>query len=344
MTPMPAASSLSARVPGRVNLIGEWIDFNGGVVLPMTLDRHVTVGLIPNKTDKDMIRSAQFADQGAFPVDAPAAGHWSDYVRGALQYARNARWIAGGVDAEIASDIPVGAGLSSSAATIVATLRAASVGLSSVDPVSIAQAARKIENEFIGVPCGIMDQMAVALGRPGAALALDTRDCSYRLVDVPSDWVFAVIASGTRRALADGRYKERREECLAAAQALSVDLLCDADISAAVRLPANLAGRARHVIAEGARSRRAVDALSQGNRPAFGRLMSESHASLRDNMDVSVPAIDALVADALRLGADGARITGAGFGGCIVCLVEASRAAAWWEALSSRHPAAERIA
>jgi galactokinase len=332
-----------ARVPGRVNLIGEWIDFNGGTVLPMALAQSVELELGANGLNMDRVRSAQFPDQTEFDIDAPAAGHWSDYVRGGLQFARAKGWITGGQDVTLASSIPVGAGLSSSAATIVATLKAASCHLPDVDPVAVAQAAKSIENEFIGVPCGIMDQMAVAVGKTGNVLALDTRDCAYQIIAVPADWRIAVVHSGIGRALADGRYKIRREECLEAATALGVEYLCDGDLGSAQALPPVLARRATHVITEGHRSLEAIDALKQQDPHVFGRLMNESHDSLRDMLEVSVPEIDAMVRDAVELGAYGARITGAGFGGCFVCLVDSSRADAWWTNLHKRHPGMKRI-
>jgi len=334
----------TATIPGRVNLIGEWIDFNGGTVLPMALSQSVELQLRANGQDYDRVQSAQFPDCIDFGINAPAAGHWSDYVRGGLQYARRQGWIGQGQDVTLKSNLPVGAGLSSSAATIVAALRAASAHLAAVDPVQIALAAKAVENDFIGVPCGIMDQMAVAVGAPGCVLALDTRDCSYQIIPVPADWTIAVVHSGIGRALADGRYKSRREECLQAAEALGVAYLCDGDLEASRSLTPVLARRARHVISEGHRSLQAVTALRAGDRQAFGTLMNASHASLRDDLEVSVPEMDAMVQDAAEFGAAGARLTGAGFGGCFVCLIDTQRAEAWWHELQARHPGIQRIA
>lgn len=332
------------RTPGRVNLIGEWIDFNGGTVLPMALSQSVDLEMHANEGAHDRVQSAQFRDSIDFGINAPAAGHWSDYVRGALQYARRMGWLSGGQDVKLDSTIPVGAGLSSSAATIVATLKAASAHVTGIDPAEIAAAAKAVENDFIGVPCGIMDQMAVAVGTTGSVLALDTRDCSYQIIPVPAGWTFAVIHSGIGRALADGRYKARREECLLAAEALGAAYLCDGDPEAARALPADLARRARHVISEGRRSLEAITALRTANQASFGALMNASHASLRDDFEVSVPEMDVMVRDAVDLGAAGARLTGAGFGGCFVCLIETRLADAWWTSLKSRHPGATRIA
>lgn len=334
----------SATAPGRVNLIGEWVDFNGGIVLPMALPQSIHLELHPNGHNQDRVSSQQFPDRQSFRLNAAASGHWSDYVRGGLQYARARGWLVGGQDVNVASSIPVGAGLSSSAATIVATLKAATQLEHKIDPVDIALAAKEIENDFIGVPCGIMDQMAVAIGTPGNVIALDTRDLSYEIISLPDDWTIAVVHSGIGRALSDGRYKVRREECLEAAEVMNVDYLCEADLTSTNKLAPMLARRARHVISEGHRSTRAVEAMRSGNRPLFGRLMIESHASLRDDMNVSVPAMDIMIEDAISLGADGARITGAGFGGCFVCLLSTDASDLWWEALKARHPGLNRIA
>ena len=334
----------TVRTPGRVNLIGEWIDFNGGTVLPMALAQSVELDMKANDGASDTVRSAQFPGAAEFGINAPAAGHWSDYVRGGLQYARRRGWLSGGQDVKLSSTIPVGAGLSSSAATIVATLKAASAHVPGLDPSEIAFAAKAVENEFIGVPCGIMDQMAVAVGTTGHVLALDTRDCSYQIIPVPAGWTFAVIHSGIARALSDGRYKARREECLQAAEALGAEYLCEGDPALAETLASGLARRARHVISEGRRSLEAITALQSADKAAFGALMNASHASLRDDFEVSVPDMDAMVRDAVDLGAAGARITGAGFGGCFVCLIDTVQADAWWASLQVRHPAARRIA
>jgi galactokinase len=327
----------SVRVPGRVNLIGEWIDFSGGTVLPMPIRSEITLTRTANGSPVDVIRSAQFGSEARFDIHAPAMRDWSDAIRGALQAARAEGWICGGQDVTVSSEIPVGQGLSSSAATIVATLKA-SRPAGQQDDVALAQMARAVENSFMGVPCGIMDQMAVAVGQRGQVLALDTRDCSYELLPLPEDWEIIVIRSGVQRELADGSYKARQVECKAAMDVLGTSDLCHADPAQFARLDGDVAKRARHVWSEGQRSLEAVAALKAHDRAAFGRLMVASHASLRDDMQVSVPAIDRIVADALALGAAGARITGAGFGGCVVALVAPESADAWWTALQARHP------
>ena len=333
----------SATVPCRVNLIGEWIDFNGGTVLPMALTPSVRVDIQSNQSQSDKVSSEQFDGPRVFGIDAPATDHWADYIRGALQYARQQEWISAGQDVHVKSAIPVGAGLSSSAAIIVAALKAARPPFASVTDADLALAAKEIENRFIGVPCGIMDQMAVALGKPGSALALNTRDCSYELLDIPDSWSIVVAHSGLHRAFTDGRYRARRDECLEAARQIGAEYLCDASFDFLDALDPILAKRARHVISEGKRSKEAVAALRSDDRARFGQLMIESHNSLRDDMDVSVPGIDLLVAHAINLGAEGARITGAGFGGCVVALIDPSILANWWRELTALHPTIKRI-
>lgn len=330
--------------PGRVNLLGEWVDFSGGLVLPMALPLKVKIGLSPNLTNEDVIISEGFDGTAKFPLDAPAAGHWSDYVRGALQAARARDWASGGFNVAVSSDVPYGSGLSTSAAVTVGTLRAARSASSPVpETTEIAQIAQSIENDFIGVPCGIMDQMAVALADHRQVLMLETENLYFRLIDLPDDWHISVIHSGVSRELADGRYAERRGECLQAAKAMGIELLCHGDLLAARDLPAPLSARARHVISEDIRTRAAQDALEAGDRNLFGELMIKGHASIRDDFDIVPDAVDALVSDAVRLGADGARQTGGGFGGCIVALLEDGRQDEWWAALSEKHPKAVRV-
>jgi galactokinase len=335
------ATAVTVRVPGRVNLIGEWIDFSGGTVLPMPIRSEISLTRLANGTSEDVIRSAQFGSEARFDLHSPAMRDWSDAIRGALQAARARSWIAGGQDVTVRSDIPVGQGLSSSAATIVATLKACRPAGDTGDA-ALAQMARGIENTFLGVPCGIMDQMAVALGQRGHVLALDTRDCSYELVPLPEDWEIVVIQSGVRRELADGSYKARQMECQQAMDALGTANLCQADPAQFAGLNGAVARRVRHVWTEGQRSLAAIAALKAHDRAAFGALMQASHVSLREDMEVSVPVIDQIVSDAVALGADGARITGAGFGGCVVALVAPERLDTWWAALQARHSQIER--
>ena len=325
--------------PGRVNLMGEWIDFNGGWVLPAALPLGVHVRLEENGLDEDRVRSQQFAGEARASLSDPAKRHWADYAFGALQAARAEGWVKAGCDIQLESDVPAGAGVSSSAAVTVGVLRAAAP--ETVDSTTIARLAQKVEHDFIGVPCGIMDQMAVAHAQPGQAIALDTRTLSYNAIDLPTDWRFAVIHSGVERKLADGRYKQRRNDCMNAAQVLDVEHLCDAQHIET--LPAALLPIARHVVSENERTKAAVDALKNSDGHTLGALMTATHVSLQDDFQVSTPEVDALVESVLEFGALGARITGAGFGGCIVALIDADTPEDWHRALNSKHPKARFI-
>ena len=341
----PAATLFS---PGRVNLIGEHTDYNGGMVLPTALEKGVRVALSLRPDDRVRCVSDRFAAVAQTAMKEKPEGKWSDYVLGALQIAREAGLIGGGADVALGADLPDGAGLSSSAAVCVGVLRAAAAAARvPLDPVRAAKLAQRVENEVIGVPCGIMDQMAVALARPGEALALDTRDMTHRTIPLPDSHRFVVLHSGVRRALNEGRYAERRAECEAAATTLGVPHLCrigEAEAARAEALPDPLGRRARHCATEHERTAAAAGALLDGDMARFGALMTQSHASLRDDFAVSVPPIDALVETALAQGALGARLTGGGFGGCIVACVEAEAADAWSEVVLSAHPEAALVA
>ncbi len=330
--------------PGRVNLIGEHVDYNGGMVLPAAIGlmAEVAAGRAGGGTDR--IWSAQFGALAERGPGAPKTGTWSDHAAGALDEARALGLIDGPACLAVDSEVPDGAGLSSSAALITAVLRACGdLTGRTMDPVRLAEAARRVENDYVGVPCGIMDQMAVGLTGPGEALALDTARMAFKRVSIPEDFRFIVIHSGVRRELSDGRYAARFGECAAARDALGAEHLCRLDAAQTARignLPASLAARTRHVVSEHRRAVAAVGALERGDAAGFGALMNESHASYSRDFAASTPAIDALVEDAVRLGAFGARLTGGGFGGCTVSLVPAGRAEGWTAGLLERHPAA----
>lgn len=334
-----AASGFSARfggapdavafAPGRVNLLGEHTDYNGGFVLPMPLALGTAVAVGPEGTPgRIRVASEGFESEEERDIGERATGAWSDYILGCLA-AQAAEIVAtSGLRVFVASNLPVGAGLSSSAAIEVATIRAvhALTGRSD-DPIRTAIAAREVENAFVGMPCGIMDQFAVSVGSIGQALFLDTRRLEYRKVDLPVGYRIVVIHSGVSHRLTDDGYSTRVAECNAAAGALGVDLLSDlspADLDRISHLPAPLAARARHVVTENQRVLDAVEALRSNDAAAFAALMVASHASQRDDYAVSLPEIDRLVETALDLGAVGARLTGGGFGGSVVALVEAS--------------------
>ncbi|QNL19685.1 galactokinase [Hyphobacterium sp. CCMP332] len=325
--------------PGRVNLIGEWIDFNGGLVLPAALPLGVTVTTTALPGVRDRVSSAQFDNVAEGDLDQPASGQWADYVFGALQTAREMGWVDGGIRVHLDGDIPAGAGVSSSAAVTVGVL--AALKPDDAGPKEIALLARRIENEFIGVPCGIMDQMAVTHARPGELIALDTISLGVETLPIPKDWRFAVIHSGVGRQLADGQYAEKRRACLAAAEKLGVDWLCQA--TNIDDLDPRSQPVARHVVSEHKRSVAALEAVRQSDISTFAMTMNESHASLRDDFLVSTAGIDDLVRDATRLGARGARLTGAGFGGCIVALLGADAPEDWWGRLNAACPQARLV-
>ena len=339
--------SATARAPGRVNLIGEHTDYNGGAVLPAALDCAVRIALSPKAASTITIHSTRFEESIERPVGDSKRGNWTDYAMGALCKAGSLGWLSQGADLLIESDIPDGAGVSSSAALITAILRgAASLAGVNADPVDIAKHARAVENDYIGMPCGIMDQMAVGLAGTGSALALNTHDLSFEVIEIPKSWAFAVIHSGVRRELADGRYKARFEECQQATEALCADALCllDADqLKAMNRLPDNLRKRAQHVQSEHSRTIRASAALKAADLDSFATLMNESHRSYSEDFEASKPEIDALVSDAINTGAKGARLTGGGFGGCIVVLLERDIETDWMGRFLERHPSTWRV-
>ncbi|MFG2329404.1 galactokinase [Streptomyces sp. NPDC048604] len=323
--------------PGRVNLIGEYTDFNDGFVLPLALP-HTAVAAV-SRRDDGLLR-LHSADQpgGVVVLDAaelaPGQGTgWAAYPAGVVWALREAGYPVGGVDVHLASTVPTGAGLSSSAALEVVTALALDelYGLGLGRP-QLARIAQRAENAFVGVPCGVMDQMASACAVEGHALFLDTRDLSYR--QVPFDLGafglrLLVVDTRVKHALGDGAYAERRAGCEAGARALGVRSLREipyAQLSSALaRLDDDTVRRyVRHVVCDNERVRRTIGLLDAGEVRDVGPLLSEGHASLRDDLRVSCPELDLAVEAANAAGALGARMTGGGFGGSVVVLAEES--------------------
>ncbi len=332
--------SVTASAPGRVNLIGEHTDYNDGYVLPAALPLRTTVDLAGRHDTQVRVWSAEFADRPpqTFSLDAiTRADDWTDYVRGML-WALLEHGLTHGIDLHIASRVPLGSGLSSSAALLIAVGRGVREAFQlHIDDLRLARLARQAETEFVGAPVGIMDQMACSLADDTSALFIDTRTLAYERVALPATAALLVIDSGVRHSHVSGEYRTRREECRRAAAALGVSTLRDVgvgDLRAIDALPDPLNRRARHVVTENARVLTTVAALRENNPAEAGRLFLASHASMRDDFEISTPAVDALV-DAARSvpGVYGARLTGGGFGGSIVALTEPGRAIAAGQAV-----------
>lgn len=335
------APAAVARAPGRVNLIGEHTDYNDGFVLPMTIDRAVWIAFRPRDDGRVHVHSLDFDAMARFPLDdlqkasASAANpndHWAEYVKGVAWALREAGHRLRGWEGVVAGDVPLGAGLSSSAALEMATARVfAAVSGLTWDASGMARIGQRAENDWIGVNCGVMDQMISAAGRAGHALLIDCRSLETRPAPIPPDAVVVVLDTSTRRGLADSAYNaaynERRIQCEAAAQFFGVPALRDVSVETfearADGLNPVTRRRARHVVMENARVLTAVEALHAGDARRLGRLMDASHASLCDDFEVSSPELDHMAACARRAGGCyGARMTGAGFGGCAVALVQ----------------------
>jgi galactokinase len=321
--------------PGRVNLIGEHTDYNDGFVLPMAIDRYVVVGAdsSPPGAKEARLYSAALRQWATVAVEPPfAPGHvaWARYAEGVIAGCRGAGLRAGPFEAVVVSDVPHGGGLSSSAAleVAVATLIEAMTG-AVLDPLQKALLCQRAEHDFAGVPCGIMDQCTSVMGQDGALLLLDCRSRTMSLTPLADpDVVALIVNSNVKHELNDGGYAARRRQCEQAAAALGATALRDVEIDqleqARHRLGDETYRRARHVITENARTIAAAEAIRRGDWPTIGRLMVASHASLRDDFEVSCEELDLLVAlatDGAASGVIGSRMTGGGFGGCTISLV-----------------------
>ena len=345
------APTIISAAPGRVNLMGEHTDYNGGAVLPLPLPLRTTVALAPRADAWINVHTLTVGASGPsqrFQVGAEQRQNtWVDYVQGVSKTLRDAGYQIGGADVCITSTVPFGSGLSSSAALCVALLRALREAYTlTVDDVTLARLAQRCENDFVGAHVGIMDQMAASVGTADAALHLNTADMTYTQVSLPTNLGLAVINSGISHSLVGGDYNARRRECEAACQALRLATLCDAAFGTDVtHLPSPLQQRARHVISEHARVSTAVQALQAADTQALGRLFNASHASQRDDFAVSTSEVDTLIDVALRdTDVLGARLTGGGFGGCIVAVLArpgardaAARIAAAFNAATGGH-------
>lgn len=330
--------------PGRVNIIGEHVDYCGGFVLPAAIDRGTVVGV--GAGERGVLRAVSREQPGSVVEvvlgerPGPGVPAWGRYVAGVVYELGRAGvdvGAAGGLDISVASGVPVGAGLSSSAAIEVATARAVlAFAGGGMDGLAVAKLCQRAEREHAGVPCGIMDQYAAVFGRAGAAVLIDCHNLTHRYVRIDPSVSIVIVDSGVKHELSGGEYADRRRACergLAAAVRVlgaraSLRHVLEDELA---RLGGEMSGedfrRVRHVVSECARTVAAADALERGDFSEAGRLMYGSHASLRDDFEVSCDELDAIVAEAGRLdGVYGARMTGGGFGGSVVALVDRARA------------------
>jgi galactokinase len=316
---------------GRVNLIGEHTDYNGGFVMPVAIPQRVRVELRP-RDDRLVHVTSTEVDAGA--VHEHEVGHerrtgtWADHVQGVTHVLSREGLLTRGFEARVSSDLPMGAGLGSSGALAVALLRALrdAFGIA-IDDVTVARYAQRGEHEIVGARSGIMDQMAASLAREGEALFLDCRSLEFERIPLPDQVELIVVHSGVEHEHRTGAYNERRQQCEDAARALGVPQLRDvsaAELARVEQLPEPLRRRARHVVTEDDRVLNAIRALRDRDLDRLGALLDASHRSLRDDYEVSTPEVDLLV-ELVREqpGIRGARITGGGFGGSIVAIADA---------------------
>lgn len=341
------APAVRARAPGRVNLMGEHTDYNGGFVLPMAIPQETRVELAPRPGREVRAFSADVPGRRVerYVLGAERKGRgWLDYVQGVTDVLPRDGHDLGGFDVRFTSSVPLGSGLSSSAALEVSLLRALREAFSlRLDDVALALAGQRAETEFVGAPVGVMDQLASSLADARSALFIDTRTLAHEKLPLPPDVEVVVVSSGISHSHAGGDYRVRRAECEQAAAALGVKQLRDltvADLPRALALSEPLGRRVRHVVTEDARVLAAVEALRAGDAARLGALFDASHASQRDDYDVSIPEIDLLVSLARRdPDVLGARLTGGGFGGSIVALARAATGAAAGQRVASAYDA-----
>ena len=335
-----------ARAPGRVNLLGEHVDYNDGFVLPAAIDRATYVAFSPAPADRTTLVAADFAEEAQFAPETLSAKtqpdgsplpEWAHYPAGTAWALGGAGLSTPAMQAAFCSDIPRGSGLSSSASIEMAFGVAWSrLGGWSLPPMQLALLGQKAENRYVGVNCGIMDQFASACGETDRLLLLDCRSLEYRSLPLPANTVIVVADTTVRRKLTSGEYNDRRAACEEAVRLLARDLpgikaLRDVSVEDFNRLsntlPTTVEKRARHVVEEIERTRQAIPLLEQDKTREFGQLMNACHVSLRDLYEVSIPELDVMVQIAQPLpGCFGARLTGGGFGGCTVNLVASDQA------------------
>jgi galactokinase len=329
-----APPAVLVRAPGRVNVIGEHTDYNDGFVLPVAIDRAVWMAVRPRGDRRVAVHALSYGADGEFWLDhlTKEQDGWLEYVKGVAWALQEAGYAVRGWEGVFAGDVPIGAGLSSSAALEMATARAfAAVSGWEWQAPAMARIGQRAENQWVGVNCGIMDQMISAAGVAGHALLIDCRSLETWPVPLPPGTSVVVLDTATRRGLVDSAYNERRAQCEAAARFFGMAALRDVSPATfdarAQELDDVVRRRARHVITENTRTLAAAEAMRRGDAGELGRLMDASHASLRDDFEVSSPELNIMVGSARRHPACyGARMTGGGFGGCAIALVRAEAA------------------
>ena len=326
-------ATITIKAPGRVNLIGEHTDYNDGFVLPCAIDYETVIACAQRNDRTIRVIAADYDnDEDSFSLDEPILHSdthpWANYVRGVVKHLMLRNKDFSGADMVISGNVPQGAGLSSSASLEVAVGQALkSLYDLPLDGVALALNGQEAENQFVGCNCGIMDQLISALGKENHSLLIDCRSLETRAVSMPKNAAVVIINSNVKRGLVDSEYNARREQCEVAARFFGVKALRDVDpalfFSIQDELDPVVARRARHVITENDRTLAAADALASGDLKRMGELMAESHASMRDDFEITVPQIDKLVEIVKEVIGDkgGVRMTGGGFGGCIVALV-----------------------
>ncbi len=354
-----SAPSHIAVGPGRVNLIGEHTDYNDGFVLPVALYRDIRIALRPRADRTVRAYSLEYDTWYEFNLDSLKYDDdvlWSNYMMGMAWVLQEQGVRLQGMDALVSGNVPRASGLSSSAALEVATAKAlltASGQPEAVSGVELAKAAQRAENQFVGVNCGIMDQFISVLGAEGHALLIDCRSLEYRLIPFPAQAAMVIGNTKASRSLADSAYNERRRQCeegVALLQQALPGITALRDVSGEQLeahkdlLPQVIYQRCRHVVGENERVLQTVEALRRDDLAEVGRLMDASHASLRDDYEVSSPALDAMV-EAMHTapGCIGARMTGGGFGGCAIALVQPGQERAMADVIFERYPKSTNI-
>ncbi len=320
------------KAPGRVNLIGEHTDYNDGFVLPIAINYYTYIAFTP-RTNRELHIIAKDFNHALViinidePMQLDPDNGWSNYIRGVIQEMLKKDFTLAGGNFLITGNVPIGAGLSSSASLEIAMIRAMTqLTNQAINPIQAAVMGQAAENNFVGCNCGIMDQLISALGQDNSALLIDCENLTTHTVSIPAHWELLIVHSGVKRGLVDSEYNQRRQQCENAAAHFGKATLREINLEQLFAAEAELDvlsfRRARHVLTENARTLLAADALTTGDMPALAKVMAASHLSMRNDFNITTPSIDTLV-DILATAGDGqvgVRMTGGGFGGCVVAI------------------------